>query len=67
MKPELISIKENVIVIGTELENIGDGIIGVQKASLSTVSSILLGALIVVSGGVEGVADKVDEVTDSIK
>lgn len=67
MKPEIVAIKDNVILIGTELENIGEGLIGVQKAGLSTVSSILLGALVVVSGGVEGAAGKVDEVTDSMK
>ena len=67
MKKEIVAIKNNVIIVGTELGNIGDGIIGVQKASLDTVSSILLGALVIVSGGVEEVANKVDEVTDSMK
>jgi len=67
MKSELIDIKENVILVGTELENAGDSLISAQRAGLSTLSSIVLGTLVVVSGGLETVAGKVDEVTDSIE
>ena len=67
MKSEIIAIKNNAIFLGTKLENVGDDIIEVQKAGLNTVSSIVLGAFVIAFGGVEEVASKVDEVTDSIK
>ena len=67
MKPEIVEIKKNAIVLGTKLEDIGDDIIEAQKAGLDTFSSIVLGVFVVAFGGVEEVAGKVDELTDSIK
>ena len=67
MKPEITAIKNNAIVLGTEIGNIGDDIIKTQKAGLDTFSSIVLGVFVVAFGGVEEVASKVDEVTDSMK
>jgi len=67
MKSELIEIRKNVAAIGTQLQDVGEGIIGVQNAGLDTISSIALGALIVTSGGIEAAAGKVDEVTNMVR
>ena len=67
MKQELIAIRNNVSAIGSPVRGVGDGLIGVQRAGLDTVSSIALAALIIASGGIELAAGKVDEVTEMVK
>lgn len=67
MKQELIAIRNNVSAIGSQVRGVGDGLIGVQRAGLDTVSSIALAALIIASGGIELAAGKVDEVTEMVK
>ena len=67
MKSEIISIRRNVASIGTQLQDVGEGVIGVQKAGLDTISSIALAALVIASGGIEAAAGKVDEVSDMVR
>ena len=66
MKSEIRAIRNNVAAIGSQVENVGTGIIGVQRAGLDTVSSIALALLVVASGGLEAAAGKVDEVTEMV-
>ena len=66
MKSEIRAIRNNVAAIGSQVENVGTGVIGVQRAGLDTVSSIALAILVIASGGLEAVAGKVDEATDMV-
>ena len=67
MKQEIVEIRKNVASIGTQVKDVGEGILGVQRAGLDTVSSIALAALIISSGGVELAAGKIDEVTNMVR
>ena len=67
MKQEIVEIRKNVASIGTQVKDVGEGILGVQRAGIDTVSSIALAALIISSGGIEAVAGKVDEVTNMVR
>lgn len=67
MKSEIREIRNNVASIGSQLENVGTGLIGVQRAGLDTVSSIALGVLVIASGGIELAAGKIDEATDMVR
>lgn len=66
MKSEIRAIRNNVAAIGSQVENVGTGVIGVQRAGLDTVSSIALAILVIASGGLEAAAGKVDEVTEMV-
>lgn len=67
MKQEIVAIRKNVASIGTQIQDVGEGLIGVQRAGLDTASSIALGLLVVASGGVEAAAGKLDEITEMAK
>ena len=66
MKKEIIAIRNNVASIGSQIENVGTGVIGVQRAGLDTASSIALAVLVIASGGLEAAAGKVDEATNMV-
>jgi hypothetical protein len=63
MKQEIIAIRRNVAAIGTQVQDVAEGLVGVQRAGIDTASSFALGVLIVASGGIEAAAGKIDEVS----
>lgn len=67
MKTEIIEIRKNVASIGSQVQDVAESLVGVQRAGIDTVSSIALAALIISSGGIEAVAGKVDEVTNMVR
>lgn len=67
MKQELIAIRNNVASIGTQVKDVAEGLVGVQRAGIDTASSIGLALLVISSGGLEAAAGKIDEVTEMVR